>query len=142
MNDRFKFRVFDKEDGKMHDVIFINYENNSIEWLNERDKKRSAFIGEVPVMQCTGRFDAADTLIYENDIVSLTGKNGFKPIYVVKYDNRLYKWVLLDNYSYLKGKSYRDFYKEYVESKKLYKEGYRVIGNIYMNPELLEEECN
>lgn len=146
MQDRFKFRIWDKPTSKMfYDVAlgFIKAPMRS-DWVcADTPDGQISYTGnrlkDIEIMQCTGRIDVADTLIYENDIVTVTGKNGFKPTYIVKYDNCLYKWVLVDDYSHLKGKVSRDFYKEYIEPKKLYKEGYRVIGNIYENPELLKE---
>lgn len=43
MQDRFRYRVFDNDDRKMHDVIFLNYENNSVEWYNDNNKKTCSF---------------------------------------------------------------------------------------------------
>lgn len=43
MQDRFKYRVFDNDDKRMHDVIFLNYKNNSVEWYNDNNSKREAF---------------------------------------------------------------------------------------------------
>ena len=119
MNDRFKYRVYDYDDNKMHDVIEIMYreDNTVIEWLNSKDKKRSAFIGEVPTVQSTGLKDKNGKLIYEGDIVkeTLTDFINEEIIIVVKWDklNASYNFENLQNCER------------------------EVIGNIYENEELL-----
>ena len=122
MQDRLKFRVFDNDDKKMHDVIFLNYENNSVEWYNDNNKKRAAFIGEVPIVQCTGLEDINGKLIYEGDIIKSVNSNS----------TNLVEWFEGDAGF---GCSYEEeviqlLYTSYMEE---------VIGNIYENPELLKE---
>lgn len=138
MKDRFKFRAFLKEKKELLEVQYINLKTRYVMCDRENGTQAFASFDNVEIMQCTGKRDVSNRLIYEGDIISLLGNNGFKPIYVVKYIESRYKWVLIDNYSKYKGKVARDFYIEYTEPLKLYKEGYRVIGNIYENPEMLE----
>lgn len=140
MQDRFRYRVFDNDDRKMHNVIFLNYENNSVEWYNDNNKKRAAFIGEVPIVQCTGLKDKNDKLIYEGDIVKYfcpaeycsdgvhkcpecySGENGS-----VHYDEDLAM------YEY-RSKSDECPLTDNINTE----EDLEIIGNIYENPELLE----
>lgn len=140
MQDRFRYRVFDNDDRKMHNVIFLNYENNSVEWYNDNNKKRAAFIGEVPIVQCTGLKDKNDKLIYEGDIVKYfcpaeycsdgvhkcpecySGENGS-----VHYDEDLAM------YEY-RSKSDECPLTDNINTE----EELEIIGNIYENPELLE----
>lgn len=137
MKDRFKFRIFDKDDKKIHDVIFINYENNGIEWLNEQDKKRAAFIGEVPTMQCTGLKDKNGKLIYEGDILytpSWWWGNCFVYLFKgecgpCKSDNVMQYTLAKNIKNPLEGLCWNLWDGKDVE----------VIGNIYETPELLEE---
>lgn len=125
MQDRFRYRVFDNDDRKMHDVIFLNYENNSVEWYNDKNKKRAAFIEEVPTAQCTGLKDKTDKLIYEGNIVKLSsGAIGFIVFECQAYAIR-----------FSKKDKYRRVGLGAYQSKEL-----EIIGNIYENQELLKEE--
>lgn len=123
INDRFKFRVFDYDDNKMHDVIEIMYreDNTVVEWLNSEDKKRSAFIGEVPTVQCTGLKDKNGKLIYEGDIV----KQNYNQ-YIIEGCIGGFHCINTNT---------KSSYQFYVLSK----EHIEVIGNIYENKELLNE---
>lgn len=144
MQDRFRYRVFDNDDRKMYDVIFLNYENNSVEWYNDKNKKRAAFIEEVPTVQCTGLKDKNGKLIYEGDIVKYfcpaeycsdglhkcpecySDENGS-----VHYDEDLAM------YEY-RSKSDQCPLTDNINTE----EDLEIIGNIYENPELLEEASN
>lgn len=87
--------------------------------------------------QYTGRKDCMGKKIFDNDIVTITGSNGIFWTYIVKYDKKKYKWVLL----YPNERYARDFSKEYAQSnKKLYSRGYYVVGNIHQNKDLLIKE--
>lgn len=144
MQDRFRYRVFDNDDKKMHDVIFLNYENNSVEWYNDKNKKRAAFIEEVPTVQCTGLKDKNGKLIYEGDIVKYfcpaeycsdgvhkcpecySGENGSvyydEDLAMYEYRSKSDECPLTDNINT--------------------EEDLEIIGNIYENPELLKEANN
>lgn len=135
MEDRFRYRVFDNDDKKMHDVIFLNYENNSVEWYNDNNKKRAAFIEEVPTLQCTGLKDHNNNLIYEGDIISvkIQTQDAFN---VEEYYSENYKGEII----FKEG----EFAIRVIDTKKqpislyYYANGCEIIGNIYENPELLE----
>lgn len=134
MQDRFRYRVFDNDDKKMHDVIFLNYENNSVEWYNDNNKKRAAFIGEVPILENTALKDKNNKLIYEGDVVLVK----------IKIQDRFYNEFYSVTY---KGKiifEKCEFVIDVVDTTKhpisLYynAKNCKIIGNIYENPELLE----
>lgn len=166
MQDRFRYRVFDNDDKKMHDVIFLNYENNSVEWYNDKNKKRAAFIEEVPTVQCTGIKDKNGKLIYEGDIIVIPNQY---PFYDYKNKEDM-KQDLNFTEGEIKGESILNYIGivEWIYSQFQYvyhcvnpnkrgiSEGvnqglndfgfdetsntcYEIIGNIYENPELLDE---
>lgn len=169
MQDRFRYRVFDNDDRKMHNVIFLNYENNSVEWYNDNNKKRAAFIGEVPIVQCTGLKNHNNNLIYEGDIIVIPNQY---PFYDYKNKEDM-KQDLNSTEGEIKGESILNYIGivEWIYSQWQYvyhcvnpkkrgiSEGvnkglndfgfdetrntcYEVIGNIYENTELLREGNN
>lgn len=138
MNDRFKFRYYNKLANKM--VEPTNWQN--LDGIYECIVQQICFdndiaplpynhIGEGLVfMQCTGLKDENGTLIYEGDIVkvfhvSSTGQGKLTKRYVV-YDDTKGRYILCGNVSM----SYITIYEDDV---------LEVIGNIYENPELLED---
>ena len=135
MQDRLKFRVFDNDDRKMHDVIFLNYENNSVEWYNGNNKKRAAFIDEVPIVQCTGLKDKNGKLIYEGDILK-----GKKNIICSPHSSRMIDKVgvveIPQNMFVATCRDVKNNCTLFCQNDWIKTE---VIGNIYENPELLEE---
>ena len=140
MNDRFKFRVWLPFEKRMittdNESFFTLNQHGSLLKINDKNEVFFARIGHTfskeNIMQCTGKKDCTGKLIYEEDIVTLTGTNGMVCTYVVKFKD--YAFVL----EYLDGKRARYFHKQYAQPKCLYKEGYRVIGNTYQNPDLLK----
>ena len=125
MQNKFRYRVFDNDDKKTHDVIFLNYENNSVEWYNDKNKKRAAFIEEVPTVQCTGLKDKYGKLIYEKDIVRDISTQA---VYKVSHKKCAF---------YLENKKYVGYFHELSQCFSISR--LEVIGNIYENPELLKE---
>ena len=131
MNDRFKYRVFDYDDNEMHDVIEIMYreDNTVVEWLNSENKKRSAFIGEVPIVQSTGLKDKNGKLIYEGDIVTYDWLTPIGKVWrtdskhIVEWQNGFTVIGNIAGYDVEHGKT----------------RNVEVIGNIYENKELLDE---
>lgn len=124
MQDRFKFRFFDKKKQKMM------YENSNFsdyckdEWwgYEEQMALEALDVFDNPehyiLMQCTGLKDKNDKLIYEGDILNYSCLPGYLDIYTCTFNkgNFLIGGLLISN-THLKSE---------------------IIGNIYENPELLE----
>lgn len=144
MQDRFKVRVwntlvkkfsyFDKPemqigtDGFDNGLIFPLSENSNL------------YMGKYSEPQfCTGLKDKNGKLIYEGDIVQTTFKNNSKIIFSVVYDDE----TALFNGKIIKKEGINNYfmpnrdYLYYLLGDK--EDEVEVIGNIYENPELLEE---
>lgn len=139
MQDRYKFRAIKME---TKEVVYIDnfywFEEEGVCEIDHNNTGSGSF-AEYWINQCTGKKDKHNKLIYEGDIVRLTAKNKMTFEYVVKYRLSEYRYVLEYANGKLKGHKARDFSKEYAQVKNLYEGGYEVIGNIYENPELLED---
>lgn len=70
--------------------------------------------------------DSITEAIYDNNLSYYEAKRGQKGYICLEYIN-----------GKLKGTKARDFYKEYAQTRSLYEHGYKVIGNIYENKDLL-----
>lgn len=125
MNDRFRFRIpmYSKYEERFTQFIYTDVYHEPLGFIGSA-------IFKTPE-QCTGLKDKNGRLIYEHDIVKITGD-----IMTIdpRYDNKLY----VVNYSDL------SFGFDMVGEEKgtLYGEcwDYEVVGNIHENPELLEVE--
>lgn len=118
MQDRFKFRVWDKASKKMHEVFGFSLMNVSF----GDSKARSLYHNECILMQCTGLKDKNGKLIFEGDIIECN-EGCFKSIARIEWDNTE-GWVRKTNTNSFK----LDTILREV----------RIIGNIHENPELLE----
>lgn len=133
MQDRFKFRLYDKAIGEMvYDVCvgFIKDSGKTDDWvcadtscgqITYRDDK----LKDIVLMQCTGLKDHNGKLIYEGDIVK--ERNNF---------------ILQITYRQDKGAFYleNDRIAGAISELRCSTNTMEVIGNIYENPELLENK--
>ncbi len=135
MQDRFKFRLYDKAIGEMvYDVCvgFIKDSGKTDDWvcadtscgqITYRENK----IKDIVLMQCTGLKDKNGKHIYEGDILKNTKTN--ECLTVAWHNTKAgYVWSKTVSNTYLSefGALFRVFDK------------YEIIGNIYENSELLE----
>lgn len=115
MQDRFKFRVWDKASKKMHEVW--GFSKMSVSFGDA--KVHSLSHNECVLMQCTGLKDKNGKLIFEGDIV----RNGLH--------NNLIEW-------FKGGFWVNGFINGARWEIHQYHQSLEVIGNIHENPELLE----
>lgn len=124
-----KYRAWDKETQTMLDVSLIDFKK-SVLVGEHREFGETNFINfdDVNLMQSTGLFDKNGKEIFEKDILDYNGRK-----VIVKWHG-----------------SYASFIYEFVDElqnrktewKPLYLSYYhfKIIGNVYQNPELLELE--
>jgi uncharacterized phage protein (TIGR01671 family) len=137
MNDRFKFRAYNKELRKMYEVNTIcpyedNYTKGGEVFLNGIQYNSFYFPEEVEVMQCTGLKDKNGKLIYEGDILG-----GIYHGYIEYCDECKCFQLKVKDYGCLACEGDLHWY-EIVEAEE--QNELEVIGNIYENKELLESE--
>ena len=119
MNDRFKFRCWDKQIKKMrYGDIQLSCSGLPFTLEATSEGLKVVDIDNIEIMQSTGIKDRNGKLIYEGDIVARGEDKA-----VIKYDDET-----------------ASFYMRWVETE-TFIEDCEVIGNIYENPELLEERC-
>ena len=130
-----KFRVWDKELKHMHvcgtsihdSMIFLGH-NCQCVYYNLQNGDGSSEKGNYILMQCTGLKDKNGKEIYEGDIVELKAENGCcNMLGKIIYDDYDLAFELIDE----EGNQEALWYTE---------QELEVIGNIYDNPELLEED--
>ncbi len=131
MQDRFKFRLWDKAISEMSYDVCVGFIKDGInrDWVcadttcgqitYTEDKLK-----DIILMQCTGLKDINGKLIYEGDIVQETSIDG---IYKIGYKKCAIYLESEDHICYL-----HELAKAFSEKR------LKIIGNIYENPELLE----
>lgn len=131
MNDRFKFRLYDK---KIKEMIYAdNKTQNNINIINYLIYCNNSFIDwdieNYALMQCTGLKDKNGNLIYEGDVINIWCKNLTKnQISEVKFCKEKAAFT----FDYI-----TDFNN--IVPCTMEKTIIEVIGNIYENKELLNE---
>ncbi|EJY52503.1 YopX family protein [Enterococcus faecium] len=134
-----KFRAWDKRKNVMRDVAVLHFTKNGktnfIEyWINPTELK-SYHVRNIDLMQSTGLIDRNGVEIFDGDVVQaeqyLTTTIPVRINGIVKYSNR-YTMFYLDN-----GSERHDLYMQSLGGS-IY--NFEVIGNIYENSELLEEQ--
>ncbi|MDT9552212.1 YopX family protein [Enterococcus faecium] len=134
-----KFRAWDKKTETIQEIESISFkekklviDQKSVTWFNS-DYIRN--FGEVDLMQSTGMKDKNGVDIFEWDIVLVNVSNGFDHLVnekTVVQESEFHSGLIYK--SLASGMEYRVF-----KHKKMDYE-YEVIGNIYENSELLEEQ--
>ncbi len=109
-----KFRAWDEKLKMMMPEVDLSGPLQSYKWLGRTD---------LPIMQFTGLLDKNGKEIYEGDIVKC--RHIDVPAQVV--------------YEIALGYGLRDTKNHWQGQLKTYAEDYEIIGNIYENPELLED---
>nr|DAS22423.1 MAG TPA: YopX protein [Caudoviricetes sp.] len=135
-----KFRAWDKELQTMLDVSLIDFKKGVLvgeHW--EFGETNFMNFDEIVLMQSTGLKDKNGQEIFEGDIVK---RDGIKRPEVVRFG----EWIDVDSLGYKE--QYIGFYfesehegQEWLHSvEPQFNHLYKIIGNIYENPELLEVE--
>lgn len=115
-----KFRAWDKETATMNGMAEIYRNRNQEIELRPRDEN-------IILMQSTGLCDKEGTEVFEGDILHHQIQAEYT--FIVKYDKDKGRW-----YGDGLSRTYRiDIAKRFLPYY------YKVIGNIYENPELLED---
>lgn len=97
-------------------------------WIQDEDSEDNEWIvnNDLNLMQSTGLYDMEGTEVFEGDILHHQKQTEYT--FIVKYDNDKGRW-----YGDGLSRTYRiDIAKRFLPYY------YKVIGNIYENPELLE----
>lgn len=132
-----KFRVWMKSLKWMCDVTNISFDSKFVDICQQGDTERytemSVEFDEITLMQSTGLFDKNGKEIFEGDVISTYIDN-----LVIQRDNLLGFYVELDEK--------RNHFAETVDIEYLdlfakdFGVAVEIIGNIYENPELLEDK--
>lgn len=118
-----KFRIFSKEDKKIYEVVAIDFARKMVSYKDGKNRFGVHF-DDCEIMQSTGLFDKNGKEIYEADIVCID--QGL--IEVIKW---LGDGDWMADKQPLVG---------FVNHGSIYKKPIEVIGNIYENPDLLNEK--
>lgn len=132
MKNRFRFRAWHNPTKKMFEVhCFVDKEvfENTIDGVGA-SPTNPANIDDCVLMQSTGKKDVKGNLIYEGDIV--TWVRPFKD-----HDVQNVCQIVFDENHATFGPMLGDFHCQMPQQSELYM---HLMGNIYENPELLEDK--
>lgn len=140
-----KFRAWVRIDRVMKQVSCLDFDFNLISFDDETDEFVGDDVPMVILMRYIGIKDSQGTDIYEGDIIKISKPNGYSHLATIPYFGR-------ENYSAFNLNSKRmapDWHYELnvlnwylINSNKENGPTLTVIGNIYENPELLEDKPN
>lgn len=123
-----KFRMWNKITSKMHSVDGLYFDSEEVQYKDEVDVLRFIKFGNTILMHSTGLCDKEGTEVFEGDILHHQIQTEYT--FIVKYDKDNGRW-----YGDGLSRTYRiDIAKRFLPYY------YKVIGNIYENPELLNPE--
>ena len=130
----FKFRAWDTHEEVMNRVDYIDFVNGVIGMSNENVRDYEQPIHRVNIMQYTGCRDKNGIEIFEGDILHwkdcepVDDEMVYEDIIVVYWSDEFMMWKAKNEDT-----DYIDLY-DYSDNREL-----EVLGNIYENPELLDE---
>lgn len=144
-----KFRVWDKKLKLLGDVSSIDFDSKNLMYFYDKETEIYANFEDVELMQSTRLFDENGKEIFEGDIVEfpelydfydfeggLTSVDGFNVASVVKKGN----YITLDNFMGKDGTTETELANYECTFDDLDFENFEIIGNIYENKELLEND--
>ena len=127
-----RFRAWDKRKNVMRDVAVLHFTEY---WINPTELK-SYHVRNIELMQSTGLKDKNGIEIFEWDIVSVSVRNGFDYL-----DNKVCVVKNSIGHSGLVCATVDEDLEYQIFNTELFEEyTYEVIGNIWENSELLEEQ--
>ena len=127
-----KFRAWLKNDKEMIDVDEIHFDNGKLDFIGDAITFMRT-VDEIELMQSTGVFDRNGKEIFEGDILRVTDEHSWlevvsysqeKAMFVTEEINREFKVPESPLYDLFNTNIFK----------------FKIIGNIYENPEFLEEK--
>ena len=125
-----KFRAWDSVKKEMFTDTFAITESGQVVVVEQEFVTSTPdyiFVDHLIIMQSTGLVDKEGTEVFEGDILHHQIQTEYT--FIVKYDKDNARW-----YGDGLSRTYR------IDLMKHFMQYYKIIGNIYENPELLEEE--
>lgn len=134
MQDRFKFRVWDKEQNRFHHSFSCDITASGTLVISQGIESKKYIVDDdnYVVQQCTGLKDKNGKLIYEGDIVQFYDDEFLQTMKIIWDNDELdFKAIGLKKSveCYEEDFSYLGYIKK--------EDSLEVIGNIYENPELI-----
>lgn len=130
--NRFRFRAWDKSFQKYCENVIVSTINGEITVYERLVDGNTALIPSTHVVleQCTGLKDKNGRLIYENDVVKITGDVMTIPIFYEE-SKAFVNWDEDGFFLHFESGEIERLFQECWE--------YEVVGNLHENPELLED---